>query len=120
MISKKKNYIIIFFIIITIISYDYINLNSILQPTVLNQNNNDLDLIIKLVEKFINPDNAPILTLNEQLSALYWNEKPLCPFSKLISHGLTKKEALLIIDFFQIEDIGDLEKLKIFINNIKK
>ena len=86
----------------------------------LNENSIDLEYIIKIVEKFLDPNNAPILNKEEKLIAEYWNETLLCPFSKLISHKLTKEEALLIIEFFNITNLEDLEKLKIFIENYKK
>lgn len=45
--------------------------------------------------------------------------KLLCTFSKLMSHGLTKEETLLLRDFFKITSIKDLNKLEKFIKNIK-
>ena len=115
--NNNKIYIIIFFFIIII---NFKNLNNILEPICLNQNNVDLELIIKIVEKFLDTNNVPVLNKNEKLIAEYWNEKNLCPFSELISHGLTKKEAFLIIDFFQIEDINDLNRLKEWLIKVKK
>jgi hypothetical protein len=109
MLNKNKNYIniILFFIII-----NYENLYNVLELVALNQNGIDLELITAIVEKFLNPNNNPVLNQNEKMISEYWGEKLLCPFSKLISQGLTKEEALLIIEFFKIETIEDLNKLK--------
>lgn len=81
--------------------------------------NENIDDIIILIKKYLDSNSFPILTKNEKIIAEYWKTDLLCPFSKLISHGLTKEEALLIIDFFQIENIEDLNKLEQFIKNIK-
>lgn len=118
MLNKNKiKFCIIIFIIVLIINYEYYNI--ILEPITLNQNNPDLQYIIKIVKKFLDPNNAVILNKEEKLIAKYWDNPNLCPFSKLMNHGLTKEEALLLIDFFNIESIEDLEKLKIFFNNNK-
>ncbi len=108
MFNKNEKNLIIFLIIIIIIYFNNYTL-------CLNETNTDEITII--VEKFLNPLNIPILNKNEILISKYWNENILCPFSKLISHGLTKKEALLIIDFFKIEKIEDLNRLLDFKKN---
>lgn len=112
----SKNEKIKIFVIFLIIYY-CINNNII----IFNSNIENINEIITIIEKYLNPESIPILNKNEKLIAQYWNKLPiLCPFSKLTSHGLTREEALLIIDFFQIETIQDLEKLKDFLKNIPK
>jgi hypothetical protein len=114
-IKSKQNKIVIIIIIILFCLLIF-NINN----NITNEQEN-LELIKSLVEKFLDPKNVPILTEKEKFIAQYWNEQPLCPFSKLVSHGLTREEALKIISFFKIEGIEDLEKLKIFMENqIKK
>jgi hypothetical protein len=112
----KNNKIIIFFIIIIIV---FLIINyQILYYFSLNENLSELEKITQLIEKYLNPENIPVLNNEEKRIAEYWGNS-LCPFSKLTSHGLTKEEALLIIDFFDITSIEDLQKLKDFIENIK-
>ena len=114
-IKSKQNKIVIIIIIILFCLLIF-NINN----NITNEQEN-LELIKSLVEKFLDPKNVQILTEKEKSIAQYWNEQPLCPFSKLVSHGLTREEALKIISFFKIEGIEDLEKLKIFMENqIKK
>ena len=111
--QNKIKICIIISIFILIINYKYYNV--ILESNTFNQSNPDLEYIIKIVKKFLDPNNAVILNKEEEIIAEYWNYKGLCPFSKLMSHGLTKEEALLLIDFFNIESIEDLEKLNSFL-----
>lgn len=113
--QNKIKICIIIFIFILIINYEYYNI--IFESITLNQNNPDLQFIIKIVKKFLDSNNAVILNKEEELIAKYWNYPSLCPFSKLMSHGLTKEEALLLIDFFNIESMEDLSKLEKFNNN---
>ena len=95
-----------------------LNYEIILHNFLLNESQYELEEIIKLAEKFLNPQNIPILTEQEILIAKYWETTQFCPFSKLISHNLTKKEAFLLMSFFDIKDVQDLEKINEFIKNI--
>jgi hypothetical protein len=111
--KKNKNFII--YPIFLIICYHYFNDNFIL----LNSDIENVKNIIIIIEKFLNPKSIPILTESEKAIAIFWNQELICPFSKLISHGLTKEEALLIIDFFKIEKIEDLIRLEEFLKKYK-
>jgi hypothetical protein len=105
---NTKIKILIIFTLFLIILYSHNNFT-------LNSEIINLDEIIIIIKKFLNPNSIPILNENEKIAAEYWKSELFCPFSKLTSHGLTKKEALLIIDFFKIESISDLKKLEEFL-----
>lgn len=105
--NNIKFYIILLLLILNFFFFDNFSLN---------ENIPEFD-IIKLIEKFFNTDNTPIVTEQEKIIAEYWkmksNSDPTqCPFSTLISHNLTTDEANFLIDFFKIETVADLEKLK--------
>jgi hypothetical protein len=109
---KNKNQIILFIFLLIYINFFFINTLN------LSENSAELEIITKLVEKYLN--NIPVLTDSEKVIAQYWKQNnsvnvDLCPFSKLISHGLSKKEAHLILNFFNIQNIEDLQKLNDFL-----
>jgi hypothetical protein len=106
--NNIKFYIILLLFILNYYIFDNISLN---------ENLPESEIIIKLIEKYLDPQNIPVLNEQEKIIAEYWGKilKFKCPFSKLTSHGLSKEEALLLIDFFNINDIEDLKKLEEFI-----
>jgi hypothetical protein len=104
--NNIKFYIILLLFILNYYFFDNISLN---------ENLSELEIIIKLIERYLDPQNIPVLNEQEKIIAEYWKIVIKCPFSKLTSHGLSKEEALLLIDFFEITDIEDLKKLEEFI-----
>jgi hypothetical protein len=106
--NNIKFYIILLLFILNYYIFDNISLN---------ENLPESEIIIKLIEKYLDPQNIPVLNEQEKIIAEYWKKilNLKCPFSKLTSHGLSNEEALLLIDFFNINDIEDLKKLEEFI-----
>lgn len=107
---KNKN--ITIFILILIFNIYIFN------DVCLNENEIPLE-ITQLIEKFF---NSPEIVLNEEekLIAKFWrinsqSDVAACPFTTLTTHGLTRDEASLLIDFFQIEDAKELENLRKYI-----
>lgn len=72
--------------------------------------------IIDMLQKFF--DSPPIiLNEEEKLIAEYWktefgSDPTACPFTKFITHGLTANQAHILIEFFKITDVSDIEKLE--------
>lgn len=112
-IIKQNNIKFYIVLVLLLLIFNYLTLNNI----ILNEDLSELEVIIKLIGKYLDPKNAPILTKEEKIIAEYWKivSQAQCPFSKLTSHGLTKEEALLLIDYFQITILEDLKKLEEFI-----
>jgi len=106
--NNIKFYIILLLFILNYYIFDNISLNE-------NLPESELEIIIKLIEKYLDPQNIPVLNEQEKIIAEYWKTVLKCPFSILRSHGLSREEALLLIDFFEISDIEDLKKLEEFI-----
>lgn len=104
--NNVKFYVILLLLILNYYIFDNISLNESLP---------ELEIIIKLIEKYLDPQNIPVLNEQEKIIAEYWKTVLKCPFSKLTSHGLSREEALLLIDFFEISDLEDLKKLEEFI-----
>jgi hypothetical protein len=119
--NKLKKTLILFLFLFILIHENFFDL---INNITLNESSPELKEIIEIIEKFLDPNTNFVLSEKEKIIAEYYKEHTatvkLCPFTVLTSHGLTRDEALLILDFFSITDIEDLKILKEFLENNKK
>lgn len=117
-----KNNIIFFLLSIYILSIpiQYIYINPTPSPM-----EEETIYILTLIEKYLDPANHPILTIEEQLIEQYWQQQMpevmgQCPFNELVSKNLTEDECFFLIEFFDINSKEDIQKLIEFYNQHKK